>query len=233
MIESNREMTSNSISRAHSALLGIYEISRILTRPARLEEALGAVMSRLSSYVDLHDGLIALLDEKDDPTLVVGSGWGTGSPLAQFNRIPEQVIGQTLASHLPLKVRDIASSSLFQGWSELKNAEIGIIRSFVGVPIRSDEKTLGVVLMERQSRVDLSAALDEDARFLAMVANLIGQTVFLQSLVARDRERLMQEHHRYDELQNPLAESTTEKVHRFVWFYKKFNRLLDAICPYC
>jgi len=229
MIESNREMTSNSISRAHSALLGIYEISRILTRPARLEEALGAVMSRLSSYVDLHDGLIALLDEKDDPTLVVGSGWGTGSPLAQFNRIPEQVIGQTLASHLPLKVRDIASSSLFQGWSELKNAEIGIIRSFVGVPIRSDEKTLGVVLMERQSRVDLSAALDEDARFLAMVANLIGQTVFLQSLVARDRERLMQEHHRYDELQNPLAESTTEKVSGIVGESASIRLVLQKI----
>ena len=229
MSESNQVLPSNSTSRAHSALLGIYEISRILTRPARLEEALSAVMSMLSSFLDLHDGLIALLDEKDDPTLVVGSGWGPGSPLQQFNRLPEQVVGQTLFSNLPFTVRDIAASPLFQGWSELTQSEPEMIRSFVGVRIRNEELTVGILMMERQSRVDLSIALDEDARFLGMVANLIGQTVALQTLVARDRVRLMRERHRYEEALNPLAESPIENVSGIVGESASIRAVLQKI----
>jgi Nif-specific regulatory protein len=39
---------------------------------------------------------------------------------------------------------------------------------------------------------------DNDVRFLAMVANLIGQTVQLQRVIARDRERLMEERRRLE-----------------------------------
>jgi Nif-specific regulatory protein len=220
---------SNSINRAHSALLGIYEISKVLTRPARLEEALSAVMSMLSSFLDLQVGLIALLDDKDEPTLVVGSGWGAGSARQQFNHIPEEVIGQTLVSGMPLTVRDIATSPLFRGWSELAKGEAGLIRSFIGVRIRSDDKTLGLVLMERQSRHDLSAALDEDARFLAMVANLVGQQVALQSLVARDRQQLMMDRHRYEESLNPFAEKITENVSGIVGESASIRSVLGKI----
>jgi len=229
MSEPNSLAHSSSISRAHSALLGIYEISRILTRPARLEEALSAVMSTLSSFLDLQDGLIALLNENDEPTLVVGSGWGSGSAREQFESIPEEVIGQTLVSTMPLKVRDLASNPLFHGWSELARSEPGVIRSFIGVRIRSDETTLGLVMMERQSRHDLSVALDEDARFLAMVANLVGQTVTLQSLVASDRQRLMTERHRYEESLNPFAEKITENVSGIVGESASIRSVLEKI----
>ena len=218
-----------AISRAHSALLGIYEISKVLTRPVCLEEVLGGVMSLLSSFLDLHDGLLALLDDKNEPTLVVGSGWGKGSPREQFERLPEDAIGQTLASNMPLKVRDIAQSPLFRNWSELDKGEPGFIRAFLGVPIRSEDKTVGILLMERQSRYDLSVALDEDARFLAMVANLVGQTVSLQTLVARDRERLMIERHRYEEALNPFEERSTEKVSGIVGESASIRSVLEKI----
>lgn len=229
MGEVHAEASTSSIRRAHSALLGIYEISRILTRPARLEEALSAVMDMLSSFLDLHDGLLVLLDEKDDPTLVVGTGWGEGTAQEKFSRIPEEVIGQTLVANLPLKVRDMTASPLFRGWAELENSEPGVFRSFMGVRIRSDEKTIGLLMMERQSRNDLSISLDEDARFLVMVANLVGQTVTLQTLVAQDRQRLMQERHRYEEALNPLAERITGNVSGIVGESAAIRTVLNKI----
>ena len=203
-------MLSNS--RAHTALMGIYEISKVLTRPARLEEALSGVINLLASFLDMNDGLIALIDEDDETTMVVGAGWSEGSAREHFERMPEQAVGQIVVSGMPLMVRNIAESPLFAGWSELENGEPGVLRSFVGVPIKSDSRTIGTIMIERQSKNDLSVSLDEDARFLTMVANLVGQTVALQSLVARDRERLMNDHHRLEKELVPCAEQKRANV---------------------
>jgi len=59
--------------RTHAALMGIYEISKVLTRPARLETALAGVVNLLHSFMDMSGGLIALLDEEDLTTTVVGA----------------------------------------------------------------------------------------------------------------------------------------------------------------
>jgi len=108
-------------SRAHSALIGIYEISKLLTRPARLEVALSGVINLLASFLDMNNGLIALLDEEDRTTTVVGSGWSEATAREHFERLPEQAVGQIVVSGMPLVVRNIAESSLFADWSELNS----------------------------------------------------------------------------------------------------------------
>src|ERR1035441_7426002 len=54
--------------------------------------------------------------------------------------------------------------------------------------------------------------LDEDVRFLTMVANLVGQTVALQTLVARDRERLMTDRNRLEKELEQRTESSHEGI---------------------
>jgi Nif-specific regulatory protein len=61
---SSLERAIQSRSRANSALVGMYEISKVLTRPARLEMALSGVINLLASFLDMNNGLIALLDEQ-------------------------------------------------------------------------------------------------------------------------------------------------------------------------
>ena len=201
---SNQYETSSSgpplqtSSRAHSALIGIYEISKLLTRPSRLEIALSDVINLLASFLDMNNGLIALLDEEDRTSTVVGAGWSEATAREHFERLPEQAVGQIVVSGMPLIVRNIAESPLFSDWSELDGDEASSPRSFVGVPIKGTTRTLGTIMIERFVGHSSPHTLDEDARFLAMVANLVGQSVELQTLVARDRERLMSEHHRIE-----------------------------------
>ena len=58
---------------------------------------------------------------------------------------------------------------------------------------------IGTITIEKHTRgTDPEVTLDEDVRFLTMVANLVGQTVRLQKMVARDRERLMADRHRLE-----------------------------------
>jgi len=55
---SNSEPTMPLNTRANSALLGIYEISKALARPARLEITLAGVINLLAGFLDMKDCLI-------------------------------------------------------------------------------------------------------------------------------------------------------------------------------
>ena len=57
------------------ALTGVYEISKILASPARLEVTLANVLNLLSSFMHMRDGVIALLGDDGTPEMVVGAGW--------------------------------------------------------------------------------------------------------------------------------------------------------------
>ena len=99
-----------------TALVGIYEISKLLASPARLESMLAGVLALLSSFLDMRHGLIALLDDKGAPEIVVGSGWSEGNGEAIFfDRLPERAVGQIIATKMPLVVDNVATSPLFEG----------------------------------------------------------------------------------------------------------------------
>jgi len=200
--------------RTHAALMGIYEISKMLTRPARLETALSGVVNLLNSFMDMSGGLIALLDEEDRTTTVVGAGWNEAEAKEHFERLPEQAVGQIVVSGMPLVVRDVAQSPLFAQWSELKAGDAAAVRSFVGVPIKGEKHTIGTITIERVGSQSSPGTLDEDVRYLTMIANLVGQTVALQTMVERDRERLMAERNR---LEQELEERNPAKHEGISW----------------
>jgi Nif-specific regulatory protein len=212
-------------ARTHAALMGIYEISKMLTRPARLETALSGVVNLLHSFMDMSGGLIALLDEEDRTTTVVGAGWNEAEAREQFERLPEQAVGQIVVSGMPLVVRDVAQSPLFAQWSELKAEDAAVVRSFVGVPIKGESRTIGTITIERVGSQSSPGTLDEDVRYLTMIANLVGQTVALQTMVERDRERLMEERNR---LEQELEQKNAAKHEGISWIIGKSAAILEV-----
>ena len=179
------------------ALTGVYEISKILTSPARLEVTLANVLNLLSSFMQMRDGVIALLDDDGTPEIVVGAGWREDAE-GQFRpRIPEKAIGQIIATAMPLVVQNISSHQLFEP-DDVKalKGEDGATVSFIGVPIRAEGKVVGTLTIDRIWDGQAIFRFNSDVRFLAMIANLIGQTIQLHRVVARDRERLMAESYR-------------------------------------
>lgn len=211
--------------RTHAALMGIYEISKVLTRPARLETALSGVVNLLHSFMDMSGGLIALLDEEDQTTTVVGAGWNEAEAREHFERLPEQAVGQIVVSGMPLVVRDVARSPLFAEWSELKAEDAAVVRSFVGVPIKGENRTIGTITIERVGSQSSPGTLDEDVRYLTMIANLVGQTVALQTMVERDRERLMEERNR---LEQELEQKNAAKHEGISWIIGKSAAILEV-----
>jgi Nif-specific regulatory protein len=201
-----RETASNAspIPLSEIALTGIFEISKILAAPTRLEITLANVVNLLQSFMQMRHGVVSLLADDGVPDIAVGAGWSEGSDHRYRERLPQKAIDQIVATSVPLIAENVADHAAF---TEADVATFGVTAqarvSFIGVPIRIDQKVVGTLTIDRIWDGHSFFRLDADVRFLTMVANLIGQTIKLHRVVARDRERLMAESHR---LQKELSE---------------------------
>ncbi len=182
-----------------TALVGVYEISKLLASVNRLEINLAGVLTLLSSFLDMRHGLIALLDASGTPEIVVGSGWSENTAKIYFDRLPERAIGQIVTTKMPLVIENVHTSRLFAG-SDISDwgPRDGQPFSLIGVPIKDGEEVVGTLTVDRVNSGHSHVRFDHDVRFLTMVANLVGQTLRLHKLVAHDRERLMQENARLE-----------------------------------
>lgn len=184
------------------ALTGIYEISKILSTPARLETTLANVVNLLSSFMQMQHGVISLLADDGIPDITVGIGWNEGTDDRFRARLPAKVIGQIVSSTIPVVAENVADHPLFGAAdAAMLGAAEGTQVSFIGVPVRVAGKVIGTLTIDRIW--DGHYRLDTDLRFLMMVANLIGQTVQLHRAVSHDRDRLISESHR---LQKALSD---------------------------
>jgi len=186
------------------ALTGIFEISKILTSPSRLEVTLANVVNLLQSFLQMRHGVVSLLADDGIPDITVGAGWSEGSDERYRMRLPQKAIDQIVATAMPLVAENIATHPAF-GVADMDvlGASDGTRVSFIGVPIRIDDKVVGTLTIDRVFDERSVFRLDADVRLLTMIANLVGQTVKLHRVVARDRERLMTESYR---LQKELSE---------------------------
>jgi Nif-specific regulatory protein len=188
-------------------LYGVYEISKLLASPARLEVTLAQVLQVLASFLDMRHGLVALLDTSGAPEVVVGSGWSEGTARRYFEHLPERAVGRIVATGMPVVFPSTKDDPLWENW-DFSGEREGADFSFVGVPIRESGRVIGTLTIDRQVRSEGRLDLDQDVRFLTMVANLVGQTVRLQRLVSRDRERLLDERRR---LEHEIDQATPER----------------------
>ena len=102
---------------------------------------------------------------------------------------------------MPLVVQNAGKHPLYQNADIGDAAEIagaGQPVSFIGVPIKIEDKVVGTLSIVRVWDERSVFRSDHDVRFLSMIANLIGQTIHLHRVIARDRERLMDESRRLE-----------------------------------
>ncbi len=209
---SSTAVPSHRIQLSEIALIGVYEISKILTAPTRLETTLANVLNLLSSFLQMRHGTIVLLADDGVPEVAVGAGWNEEASPQPLHRYPERAIGQIVATGVPLVVHNVADHELFDASDVAVLAAEGAKVSFMGVPIRAGDRVVGTLTVDRSWDGESVFRFDSDVRFLAMIANLIGQTVKLHRAVARDRDRLIEESHRLQKEITKLQPAPTTKA---------------------
>jgi Nif-specific regulatory protein len=209
-----KQNPAHRVQLSEIALIGVYEISKILTAPTKLETTLASVVNLLSSFLQMRHGTIVLVDDDGVPEVSVDADWSEGAP-ERAHRFPDRAIRQIIATAVPLVVQNIADHELFDaadltalGADGLNGAKV----SFIGVPIRAGDRVVGTLTVDRIWDGDSVFRFDSDVRFLVMIANLIGQTVKLHRVVARDRDRLIEESHRLQKEVAKLQPSSPAKA---------------------
>lgn len=166
----------------------LFQVSQVLSQSLNLQETLAAVLRALHDSGGLERGMVTLADPMSGEQQVVAvHGLGTVR-LDQIRYQPgEGVVGAVLEAGDSVVLRRISEDRRFIG-------KLGIYDSdgpFIGVPIRVRQSVVGV--LAAQPDLDELTRLPERARFLEMVANLIGQSVRLSWEVDREREALRDE----------------------------------------
>ncbi len=196
---SRPERKPRAIRSAEVALYGVYEISKFLTAPLKLEVTLARVLHLLSSFLDMRHGLIALFAEDGSLEHVSDSTGIEESARRYFAEFPVQVFDRIVVTQMPLIIDSMADDPLFEACKPPSWLGDGQHSSFIGVPIKDRGQVIGTLSIDRDHRCDEhDIYFDQDVRFLTMVANLLGQTVRLHRIMARDRERLMNDQRRLE-----------------------------------
>ncbi len=214
-----------SSRRATVSLSGIYEISKVLAEPARLEITLANVVNILSSFLQMRQGALIVLDDDGLPEIVATAGYCHKPGEDHFMPIPQTVIDQIVATATPLVIPDTGRSQLFPG------SEPGVC--FIGIPVKANHTVLGTLSIDRTRKEGADFTLDDDMRFLTMVANLAGQTIRLHRILSEDRQRLIDEKRRLEKSFDGNAEArprrATGKTSRIVGESPSVKNVLDII----
>jgi Nif-specific regulatory protein len=190
------------------ALLGLYEISKILSSATRLDQTLGNVVNVLTSFLDMRLGMIVILDEDGEPEIVASAGWASEAKGKPIQTLPRGVIDQLVATSTPLAVEDVAKDPLFAPCADVIASRLDGKVSFLGVPVKSDDKVIGTLSIVRVWGQENAAGFDDDFSFLKMVANLVGQTVRLHRMLSAERKRFLDERRTLEKaLDHQLAET--------------------------
>jgi Nif-specific regulatory protein len=217
------------LDRSSRSLLGIYEISKILCGPGDLRHLLSSSLAVLHSFLDMGNGVVALLEENGDPELVVSGSFDTATAREYFAVLPERVIGQIVVSGMPVLVDDVSNDTNFAPWDTRLWEPTAGSWSFIGVPIRDRDRVIGVMAIDRGWVSTHDLRPDDDVRFVKMAANLIGQTVRLHHLVMRDRERLLADQRRMEKEREQLVRARTPGGTRIIGESPALRTALDQV----
>ncbi|AZO34203.1 MAG: nif-specific transcriptional activator NifA [Mesorhizobium sp.] len=184
------EPAVEAVRNADSLLRGIYEISKLLTAPARLEITLANVANVLSSFVQMRRGAIVVLDAEGQPQISATSG-GTVPQSGAGSVVPQAVIDKIAATGVPIVIQDTRTSELFQ--ADPQSSSDTTATAFIGVPLKAEEKIFGALSIDRVRNGTTRFCYEEDLRFLAMVANLVGRTIRLHRTLSTARQPLIEQ----------------------------------------
>lgn len=192
--------TANALNKKDIALWSLiraeletlYLVSQVISKSVELEQTLSEVLKLLHDQGRLFNGMVSLIDEDSNDLLVCAVYDNNDDmPIEKIRYQPgEGLVGIILQSSESLVVERLADDPRFLGRLGVYDTEL----PFIGVPIKIDEnEPVGVFVAQPPSGGEL---LEEQARFLEMIANLLGQSVSLSRMVVNERRAIENERDR-------------------------------------
>jgi len=173
-------------------LSDLLEVSQTLGSTLNLKASLTRILEILEESRGTLSAAIFLKDE-DAGDLGVEAATGAAAATARNARyrLGEGITGRVVASGKPVMVPRVSREPLFLDRSGVFKKSGKEEMSFVCVPIKADNRTVGALGVGLPYHKDRS--YDQEGKLFGIVASMIGQAVRVHKLVEGERKRLLDE----------------------------------------
>jgi len=170
----------------------LFEVSQTLERSPDLGEVLGLVLEAMAEHMGMLRGTITLLNRETEE-ISIEAAYGLSASQKQRGRykLGEGVTGKVVASGQPVAVPRISEEPQFLDRTGARKALVKKDISFICVPIKLENETIGTLSADRLFAENVS--LEEDVRLLRIIASMIAEAVRLRRSAEEERQRLLEE----------------------------------------
>jgi len=170
----------------------LLELSQTLDRSMDLRDVLGPALEAIARHMGMIHGAVTLLNrETGEISIETAYGLPDGQRERGRYKLGEGVTGTVVASGEPVVVPRVSEDTRFLDRTGARSSLPEKDLSFICVPIKLGNETIGALSAGRL--FDEAVSLDEDVRLLRIVASMFSQAVRLRQQAQEERQRLMEE----------------------------------------
>jgi Nif-specific regulatory protein len=198
----------------------LIEIAEILEEDLPLDRMFRKIMTAISSRIALERGMLVLLDRDDKLTVFDGFRLSEEAMKRGVYQVGEGVVGRVYQTGKGVLIKDVSREPEFLNRMKIRRGKSPM--SFFALPIRYENKTVGVLSWEREFE---SAEDAESVYALAkLIATMISNRVHLYVKAEREKEQLLKANL---ELKERLVERESSIV--FIGKEKTIREILDTV----
>lgn len=179
------------VKRKLQEFTALYEISKALSSSLDLETVTKDVMNILHEKMGMERGTLTLLDSRTGE-LIIEEAHGLDKKEIERGRyrVGEGITGKVVEAGEPIVVPNVGNEPLFLNKTKSRDISRGSI-SFICVPIKLDQKTIGALSVDQLFSENIS--FEEDVRLLTIISSMVAQAVHIHQLHEKDKEKLTRE----------------------------------------
>ena len=173
----------------------LFEVSQILDGSIDMKQIVSPVLKAVADQMSMERGTITLLN-RNTGEISIEAAYGLSNSQRERGRylLGEGITGKVVQTGKPMVIPDISEDPQFLNRTGARKATAKRRISFICVPIKIGNETIGAFSCDRPTTDQLS--LDDDVRLLSILVSMIAQAVKLRQQVQEERQRLVEENTR-------------------------------------
>ena len=176
----------------------LFELSQVLDQSMDLNLVIQPVLRTIADRLNFHRAAVTLLNRQTEEIIIEAAvGLSQSQQERGRYRLGEGITGQVVQSGRPRVIPIVANDPSFLNRTGARRKKTEKDISFICVPIKLGNETIGAFSIDRPSAEP--EELEDDVRLISIVASLIAQAMKIRQNVMEEKRALLEENSRLQE----------------------------------